>query len=156
MTALSRLAGIMSLIFFLAADPTCVCQEGQAGSALRAGSTWIGRAEIPLDKSNKIVKEQAIAMRIEHTQAESVRATLWPTQALLLRLEGELSKENSLRLRVVEVCRAKDRGLVAPIWREEIIFDGRITGDKIEGTIRWPPREGGVVLQGKFMLRLVK
>ncbi len=156
MSSLFKLTGIMCLIFVFAMDLTCECQQGQAGSALPASSTWIGRAEIPLDNSNKIFKEQAIAMRIEQTQAESVRATLWPTQPLLLRLEGELNKENRLRLRVVEVSRKKDGPLVGTVWQKEIIFDGRITGDKIEGTIRWPPREGGVVLQGKFVLKLVK
>jgi len=156
MRGLSKRAGIISLIFVFVVVPSSVSQERKSGSSLQTGTTWIGKAEIPIDNSNKIFKEQAIAMRIEHVQGQSVRATLWPTRELLLRLQGELTKENSLNLRVVEVCLPKDGPLQGVMWQNNIIFQGRLSGDKIEGTIRWPANADGVAKQGTFMLRAIK
>jgi hypothetical protein len=71
-------------------------------------------------------------------------------------LKGELSKENHLQLRVIEVCQPKDRPLEGHVWRDGIVFQGRISGEKIEGSIRWPVNAQGVAKQGTFVLRAIK
>jgi hypothetical protein len=147
----------MSILAALCVGSISIGQEEKAPLVLRAGTVWIGKAKIPIDDSGKTMKDQAIAMRIEQVvQRQVVHATLWPTDALLLRLKGELSKENHLQLRVIEVCQPKDRPLEGHVWRDGIVFQGRISGEKIEGSIRWPVNAQGVAKQGTFVLRAIK
>ena len=136
--------------------PAMPADEKELPPQLKVGSTWIGKAYISTDKAMRNSQEQPVAMRIERIESQSIRATIWPTDAFLLHLEGELTKENTLQLRVVQVSRPKDAPQLGPLWQKGIMFQGRLADDKIEGTIRWPPREDGLVLQGKFILRLVK